>query len=87
VLFVLANAFYHDGHTLNDISNIAWGRLPHRRRAANRAWSHDPGSVATVPGGLNRSPVGRCVVGEERPAPELVPTGEEFHVSAAAVRR
>ena len=24
VLFVLANVFYHDGHTLNDISNIAW---------------------------------------------------------------
>jgi hypothetical protein len=24
VLFVLANVFYHDGHTLNDVSNVMW---------------------------------------------------------------
>lgn len=24
VLFVLANVFYHDGHTLNDVSNVVW---------------------------------------------------------------
>jgi hypothetical protein len=24
VLFVLANVFYHDGHTFNDLSNVLW---------------------------------------------------------------